>query len=1510
MIHQGGNFSGNQQSDIFREQPQIFSLSIVRNDAKVLPKSSLVENFKNNQGSKILIVSGAVNQDAKSKFIRENLDSNEIVEYCCSEYTNSTHLQDLMSESHKFRYLLIKNVQTTLAEDRQWNTSTFLESLRFAVTYDGYYDVDFNFQPLQHKFLLSLDDLNELDPRILNLSTAIQFTEGELQEIDSIDTTLQEFIISKFHSDCQIFTLYIENSSRFYDKELISSQVGKVRFFEFCNSRLVNDSLDTLSQLLAKGNLIQKIQDKKLFILRENELRLFDEKHKSILFHLLNKLKKSPFKLRVNFLYIINNLGAGYSNYFDFFSSIGITYKLIGYKPASISEFLLDKFKEHTTSGNGLKLDSSQQNWFVERISTFLLQSNVSNLEAIDNFMKLFIFLVEKSQSDLSSERKTLVNGLNNLNLYERVVDNVKSSCKAEESLLKEKKKEIDKLMELLDTELKEAHQKREHIEGLKNKQMIKTREIDENRQRIKQKLSKVEPLIESSKIEVAKYLKPEALNEIKSLRSPPKTIKDILDVLFVLLGIKDSSWVSIKAHLTRCSIKDELTNYDFQKNLNESLLKEIEFIMKTKRDSFNKLQAERASKAIVPILGWIEAAIEYGKVLTSLIPLNEQLNNLREESELFNKESQKIKSETIEVDRRIQDYSDELERLKHELGESQKKANIVKEQLMNAQKVCIEMEDRINKWRLKSESLEILLKSEQLAKLCLIASLIAIRFNNSNLLELLTFFGLKSFTQEKFLITILNLFEEEREFNEYSIKPDQTNRILQILLVKLCLTNNSDAINIPFIDVGSQHGSQTTSIEKVVQFLCFDKILTDPKNITILNQSQEESNDWLQSIELSCKLNKLVLIELQNKPAFFHLDIIDLILSRSLLQGKSKLKCILIGNLEDELCDAFKHMLRPIKLSDFGTIKGENDQSIKSTILKHLVEFRDPELGKTVEKLEHELMSKQISARSMEKDLLKQLASVQIGSNNELSNDLAKILSELYQVSSSLENYSNEMGSKLEELRLKQNQHLEQVDKAANFYRRFVVDLNEIDNFYHMSLDSYVELLLEGEGSLDVDIYKRIINRVMLSMRCEDKLLFGSKLKNYYQKQQQVAAFDVNGTKIGGFSDHSLKDVLLELLIENKEDHDRSRKAARTNFKYKLAIVMHDPTKSSPQVEIDELFRQPELVVGGRKITCRYTKLYATGESSPEHIEFELRKLSTSHDLSSVEEALDDGSNYGYETNVKCLCIANAQLSSDWLNSNLLKLLRTHVKDPSTSTNGSNANSKTEVSALVILVAEKEAKAKVFIKEILDCAKLRYWHDELALNLPDRYEQFSRAMLSGSRSNGCTSFLKTNSTSGAKVGFLVSLAKQLILFHVVCQELTRSCHQSGAMAMPDDLIDRRSFKCWERRQSYNFDYDLLCLAFKTLKILWEQSQKCYNNSSRNFDNNQFRQTFCDYLKNIIYGSRMESIADEQRLSSLIERFISSPESGSDQLNKLDQLKSASTGSAVKFDRLLADLID
>lgn len=57
------------------------------------------------------------------------------------------------------------------------------------------------------------------------------------------------------------------------------------------------------------------------------------------------------------------------------------------------------------------------------------------------------------------------------------------------------------------------------------------------------------QPLVYEAKLAVGN-IKPESLSEIRSLRMPPDVIRDILEGVLRLMGIFDTSWVSMKRYV------------------------------------------------------------------------------------------------------------------------------------------------------------------------------------------------------------------------------------------------------------------------------------------------------------------------------------------------------------------------------------------------------------------------------------------------------------------------------------------------------------------------------------------------------------------------------------------------------------------------------------------------------------------------------------------------------------------------------------------------------------------------------------------------------------------------------------------------------------------------------------------------------------------------------------------------------------------------------------------------
>ena len=83
-------------------------------------------------------------------------------------------------------------------------------------------------------------------------------------------------------------------------------------------------------------------------------------------------------------------------------------------------------------------------------------------------------------------------------------------------------------------------------MEELQKKASLENVELEKRKKEIDKEMSEVEPLVQATKQAIGN-IKSETLGEIRALRAPPDVIRDILEGVLRLMGIYDTSWVSMK---------------------------------------------------------------------------------------------------------------------------------------------------------------------------------------------------------------------------------------------------------------------------------------------------------------------------------------------------------------------------------------------------------------------------------------------------------------------------------------------------------------------------------------------------------------------------------------------------------------------------------------------------------------------------------------------------------------------------------------------------------------------------------------------------------------------------------------------------------------------------------------------------------------------------------------------------------------------------------------------------
>ncbi len=229
-------------------------------------------------------------------------------------------------------------------------------------------------------------------------------------------------------------------------------------------------------------------------------------------------------------------------------------------------------------------------------------------------------------------------------------------------------------------------------------------------KQEIEEELSSITPILESAKIAVG-GIKNDNLTEIRSLKMPPEPISDVLSAVLLLLGILDTSWLSMRKFLGNRGVKEEILNFDARR-ITKEMRTAVSKLLKQKGSSFEHANIYRVSVAAAPLAAWVKANIRYSLVLEKIEPLEEQLNEAKQALDAAQQRLDECEAELKEID-------DKVSVLKTEFKNRTTEAERLKVTLERAEMTLEKAENLIGKlggektrWAKQAGDLEVKVKT------------------------------------------------------------------------------------------------------------------------------------------------------------------------------------------------------------------------------------------------------------------------------------------------------------------------------------------------------------------------------------------------------------------------------------------------------------------------------------------------------------------------------------------------------------------------------------------------------------------------------------------------------------------------------------------------------------------------------------------------------------------------------------------------------------------------------
>ncbi|EMP37963.1 Cytoplasmic dynein 2 heavy chain 1 [Chelonia mydas] len=262
-------------------------------------------------------------------------------------------------------------------------------------------------------------------------------------------------------------------------------------------------------------------------------------------------------------------------------------------------------------------------------------------------FLRVYSAINSSKRAELLKRQSHLQAGVSKLNEAKALVDELNRKAGEQSILLKIKQDEADAALQEITVSMQDASEQKTEMEKIKHKIAEEVVKIEERKRKIEDELKEVQPLVNEAKLAVGN-IKPESLSEIRSLRMPPDIIRDILEGVLRLMGIFDTSWVSMKSFLAKRGVREDIATFD-ARNIPKEIRESVEELLSKNKASFDPKNAKRASTAAAPLAAWVKANVQYSYVLERIQPLEKEQAGL-EAFQSRTAEAAKLEAEVVKA--------------------------------------------------------------------------------------------------------------------------------------------------------------------------------------------------------------------------------------------------------------------------------------------------------------------------------------------------------------------------------------------------------------------------------------------------------------------------------------------------------------------------------------------------------------------------------------------------------------------------------------------------------------------------------------------------------------------------------------------------------------------------------------------------------------------------------------------------------------------------------------------
>uniref|UniRef100_A0A183BTS1 Cytoplasmic dynein 2 heavy chain 1 n=1 Tax=Globodera pallida TaxID=36090 RepID=A0A183BTS1_GLOPA len=562
-------------------------------------------------------------------------------------------------------------------------------------------------------------------------------------------------------------------------------------------------------------------------------------------------------------------------------------------------------------------------------------------------FVDTFHALLNSKRAAVEKRLARLRAGVDKLTETRNAVAKLQKKAAKKSKLLAEKQAEANSALGQITQSMSGATEQKEDMEKLKSATEAENVKIEEQKKLIEQQLADVEPLLNEARKAVGS-LKSEHLSEVRSLRSPATSIRDILEAVLLFMGILDTSWESMRRFLAKSGVKEEVINFDVRR-ITPSTAKKVGTLVKSKAASFDPINAKNASAAIAPLAAWVTANLQYALILEKIAPLEQKKESLVKNLDAAEHQMERLSKGLKSLDKKVTGLKTNFESCMKEATEIKIELDREQATIVVAGKLVERLGGEYSRWQQQQKVLEDELKTVE--NCCLIgAAFITFLGGASEEMRAQTMGHWRGVCQLPAEFDLLNFLASETDQLRWKLEGLLTNN--------LALENGAilfGAKNSPFIVDPSG---------TVCTFLA-NHFKGSSTEVLRANQS-----DLMTQVELGVRFGKTLIIDEMD-------ELVEPALVPLLRRDFHTIGARLAVQLGEK--QATKHSLTIIYLLISSVVAEINfsitRSGLASQLLSLAIELEKPELEQSSAQLSSQMEGLKLEMDSLEQVLLEQLA-------------------------------------------------------------------------------------------------------------------------------------------------------------------------------------------------------------------------------------------------------------------------------------------------------------------------------------------------------------------------------------------------------------------------------------------------------------------------------------------------------------------------------------------------------